>query len=1036
MAAQTNTTSAAASAAGTQSTSTPSTPAVLPNLHLPPHKAHLTNTANSRSAPSSRPSSGASTPKTTPASSSNSSAIPSTFPKPNPPTNSHIATQSNNTSASAKSQPQQQPPAQGPQSNAMVLSRLQQQQASTAHAHPTLPMGNGPFPSAPQQHQQQSQQNGSFPYSNDLQSSVKSSNPSTSQPSPSSTDLSDFLAHLQNFIPPTNNSTTQNAPSASNTQPALASGSNAFAAPPIHQPPQAFVSASQLHPPPAGIAPSSTQTHINQASSSPVPPSNTTSDRKGKNRDRDRSASPPAASTAAAASSSVNKQIPAFLNKLRNMVDDRDTDELICWQPSGNTFIVPNNIRFAKEVLPRFFKHNNFSSFVRQLNMYGFHKVPSLQQGSLKHEQEMEVWEFENENFVRDQPDLMSNMQRKRGQKGDGDKEGNDKDDENDRNKALIDGKVEEGLNSVSGALMRTGESESLLQLANVWHAIQSIQNSQATINDNLRHLHLSNDQLWKEAMESKQRAEQQSDTINKMLQFLAGVFGGQDVLNRGDGGTPTKSHKKGNRGGPGNLFRSKSGAPLMIEGSEEDQHRYQQGLQSIGSESMRGSPGSDHGDDNSERIQELFSRFSEEAGSNDNTPRGSRSPPESSTPRFTKLASPANGSANAFTPGGPSNAAQHLGAREDGSASRRPSTPGGGRGKISGNQILSALQQVFANSPGQGGNRSNLGDHGSNANGHRPGTPGAGGKLDPNLLSSIQSLVNMIQSQQGNAGGGAIGQYNSSGSGNQSGSSGDADANRFLYPYNNNSENGDASHHQVADPNALGNVFSQYLDRTTNDAEGLQKAINALVSVAGAGGATPSGTGATAGSLTRPGTPGLFPAGVLPTGTTPGASGAAQSGDWSHYGTGLTPSSSSNLYPSSANHPQPNGSSNSNDLSNEMDVDALLSQFISSSPVSNGHELLQSEMNPMDDANLNHSAGPDSGASTGAALPSPTSNGNLELQGNNHKKRKSVDLENDVDDGADVSNSSMHKKKVGRTSLGSGSHLGTYGQTSIEDGD
>lgn len=50
------------------------------------------------------------------------------------------------------------------------------------------------------------------------------------------------------------------------------------------------------------------------------------------------------------------------------MVNDEKTVELISWNGSGDRFTIYNNIEFSSKVLPRYFKHCNWSSFVRQLN--------------------------------------------------------------------------------------------------------------------------------------------------------------------------------------------------------------------------------------------------------------------------------------------------------------------------------------------------------------------------------------------------------------------------------------------------------------------------------------------------------------------------------------------------------------------------------------------------------------------------------------------------------------------------------------------
>ena len=48
---------------------------------------------------------------------------------------------------------------------------------------------------------------------------------------------------------------------------------------------------------------------------------------------------------------------------------------IMSWTPNGESIVVHQPEAFAQQLLPLYFKHNNFSSFVRQLNTYGFNKV-------------------------------------------------------------------------------------------------------------------------------------------------------------------------------------------------------------------------------------------------------------------------------------------------------------------------------------------------------------------------------------------------------------------------------------------------------------------------------------------------------------------------------------------------------------------------------------------------------------------------------------------------------------------------------------
>lgn len=59
-----------------------------------------------------------------------------------------------------------------------------------------------------------------------------------------------------------------------------------------------------------------------------------------------------------------------FLTKCYDMVDDQSTDKIISWSESNDSFVIWDMTDFPRDLLPKYFKHKNFSSFMRQLNIY------------------------------------------------------------------------------------------------------------------------------------------------------------------------------------------------------------------------------------------------------------------------------------------------------------------------------------------------------------------------------------------------------------------------------------------------------------------------------------------------------------------------------------------------------------------------------------------------------------------------------------------------------------------------------------------
>ncbi|KAL2072228.1 hypothetical protein VTL71DRAFT_11571 [Oculimacula yallundae] len=102
-----------------------------------------------------------------------------------------------------------------------------------------------------------------------------------------------------------------------------------------------------------------------------------------------------------------------FVRKLYKMLEDPSYQHIVRWGEGGESFVVLENEKFTKQILPKHFKHSNFASFVRQLNKYDFHKVRQNNEDSTPSQYGAGAWEFKHPEFQANKKDSLDNIRRK-----------------------------------------------------------------------------------------------------------------------------------------------------------------------------------------------------------------------------------------------------------------------------------------------------------------------------------------------------------------------------------------------------------------------------------------------------------------------------------------------------------------------------------------------------------------------------------------------------------------------------------------------
>lgn len=243
---------------------------------------------------------------------------------------------------------------------------------------------------------------------------------------------------------------------------------------------------------------------------------------------------------------------------LNSFLDESRNTELIRWSDKGDSFIVVDEDEFAKTLIPELFKHNNYASFVRQLNMYGFHKKVGLSDNSMRasERKNKSPSEYSNPYFKRGHANLLWLIQKPKNPQGKGgakggtrikQEDGNMDEDGDELFESESPAPVNHGLPDYNPNL-RNGRQPYMIdqggtlprgELVNIQRELHTVRQQQQVISSMLNRTREEHRKLYGQAAAFQSLHDRHESSINAILTFLATVYNrsleGQGGLNFAD---------------------------------------------------------------------------------------------------------------------------------------------------------------------------------------------------------------------------------------------------------------------------------------------------------------------------------------------------------------------------------------------------------------------------------------------------------------------------------------------------------------------